>query len=339
VSSRDFRSLQYLSPPDRSLRPPCRQVSRVLESLFGCKWFVEDVDRKQSHPAFLDWSLCQQYLLDSTQAPSDPDTMQRVASLLATASCIVGSGGGDVSTLTPGSFANYGDEAVRKRINAVIHEPLHYNSLLTELALASWCQSRGFAVRPYSGEGFPDFHVALPGVEPGIAVDCKHLGRNSLPSRAADVVTKGNKQIKAAGSDLFGVVLVDATEKLGRLTALSDETPPEISAIAKTLHGAVQSDNSSVSAVLLTWDQFTFIAPDDARSWPGLFIQRRSQVIRHARPRLALPGSFALGEYGPTVLLITKIPRENLEKVGPIRNRQCPCGSGRRYKHCHGRLV
>jgi len=43
-----------------------------------------------------------------------------------------------------------------------------------------------------------------------------------------------------------------------------------------------------------------------------------------------------VGQQGPVGSLGTPIMRSQ-QKVG--RNEPCPCGSGKKFKHCHGRLV
>jgi preprotein translocase subunit SecA len=47
------------------------------------------------------------------------------------------------------------------------------------------------------------------------------------------------------------------------------------------------------------------------------------------RPRVAASGGAAIGAPGPSQPASWgKVPR----------NAPCPCGSGKKYKHCHGRL-
>jgi preprotein translocase subunit SecA len=53
---------------------------------------------------------------------------------------------------------------------------------------------------------------------------------------------------------------------------------------------------------------------------------------RPAGPRLAGPPRPALAATGPSASQSS----ESWGKVG--RNAPCPCGSGKKYKHCHGRL-
>jgi preprotein translocase subunit SecA len=44
------------------------------------------------------------------------------------------------------------------------------------------------------------------------------------------------------------------------------------------------------------------------------------------------------GEAEPEAVRMTKEPFvRDARKVG--RNEPCPCGSGKKYKHCHGRLA
>ena len=70
-------------------------------------------------------------------------------------------------------------------------------------------------------------------------------------------------------------------------------------------------------------------------------------VESHADPGLALSSDLALAEPAAPPRIVTTAPSRN-PAIDPKdestwaatpRNAQCPCGSGKKYKHCHGRLA
>jgi preprotein translocase subunit SecA len=70
-------------------------------------------------------------------------------------------------------------------------------------------------------------------------------------------------------------------------------------------------------------------------------------VASHAEPESALVSDLALAEPAPPPRMITTAPNrtpavdpsDEATWGGTPRNAQCPCGSGKKYKHCHGRLA
>ena len=70
-------------------------------------------------------------------------------------------------------------------------------------------------------------------------------------------------------------------------------------------------------------------------------------VESHAEPQSALSSDLALAEAPAPPRIISMAPNR-IPAIDPHdestwaatpRNAQCPCGSGKKYKHCHGRLV
>jgi preprotein translocase subunit SecA len=69
-------------------------------------------------------------------------------------------------------------------------------------------------------------------------------------------------------------------------------------------------------------------------------------VESHAEPESALASELALAEPAAASAVVTAMPSRtpavdpNDERTwsGTSRNAPCPCGSGKKYKHCHGRL-
>jgi preprotein translocase subunit SecA len=53
---------------------------------------------------------------------------------------------------------------------------------------------------------------------------------------------------------------------------------------------------------------------------------------------LARAGAETLAQYGITSTAAPKRDANNPASWGKVgRNESCPCGSGKKYKHCHGR--
>jgi preprotein translocase subunit SecA len=64
--------------------------------------------------------------------------------------------------------------------------------------------------------------------------------------------------------------------------------------------------------------------------------QARAMQFQHAEPGGYVPGESAPAESAGAEAGRTPVHREG-PKVG--RNDPCPCGSGKKYKHCHGSLA
>jgi preprotein translocase subunit SecA len=62
-------------------------------------------------------------------------------------------------------------------------------------------------------------------------------------------------------------------------------------------------------------------------------LQRQMQASGGGAPAGGVMGLEAAAE---PVVLAQQEPLQNGPKVG--RNDPCPCGSGKKYKHCHGQL-
>jgi preprotein translocase subunit SecA len=70
-------------------------------------------------------------------------------------------------------------------------------------------------------------------------------------------------------------------------------------------------------------------------------------VESHAEPQSALSSDLAVAEAPAPPRIISMAPNR-IPAIDPHdestwaatpRNALCPCGSGKKYKHCHGRLV
>jgi preprotein translocase subunit SecA len=55
---------------------------------------------------------------------------------------------------------------------------------------------------------------------------------------------------------------------------------------------------------------------------------------------LARAGAETLAQHGITTVPATERDAANPASWGKVgRNESCPCGSGKKYKHCHGRFA
>jgi preprotein translocase subunit SecA len=81
------------------------------------------------------------------------------------------------------------------------------------------------------------------------------------------------------------------------------------------------------------------LAPERPIAPPPVMMQ---MVESHAEPASAMSGELALAEPRVVSMMPNRTPavdpHDESTWAGTPRNAQCPCGSGKKYKHCHGRL-
>jgi preprotein translocase subunit SecA len=85
------------------------------------------------------------------------------------------------------------------------------------------------------------------------------------------------------------------------------------------------------------------LAPEWPMAPPPMMMQ---MVESHAEPISALSGELALAEPPAAPRIVSMSPNrtpavdphDESTWAGTSRNAVCPCGSGKKYKHCHGRL-
>lgn len=303
----------------------------LLEDLFGPEWF-RSATRIQDHPAYRRWVVCRDMLVrgGSFSFPFDHDQfMQVVAMILDHGHLATVSGG--TSAFSLGNFANYGDAAVRRRIRAVAHDAKQYRSLQVELAIAGWCaQSDGLCVTPYSSTAFADFRIDIGSDGTSVLLECKCIEEGTKASRLSKITQSANAQIKAVGLSVPGVLLVNISNMVPQRPGLSDNCPDEVSQIRAQFEAVLQRSNRSVSATLLTWDEYA-ISNNDREHATFVSLRRRSLTIDHLQPRYKLPKDNPLRSYGNTVVM-------RVNKEPTRRNSMCTCGSGEKYKTCCGKL-
>lgn len=260
-------------------------------------WFQAQGAKGSRHPALLRWIEAGHLEKKPTIARSDHIARSRWVSTLTFESYMLATvSGGDVGTFTVGTFSNYGDESVRRRIRAVVDHPLHFLSVLTELSYAAWHIDRGHAVTATEETGKADLVIRVPGLSMPIVADCKRVGRDSLIERFPKLITAANRQIKAHGVRGYGVAVLDVSDWVSDASAIqrtrdpqrepiSDAVPVEISKAQAVCAGALRQHNSSVSCALIIWNEFLFIGPDDAHGHTLCILRRRCAQVRNANAR------------------------------------------------------
>lgn len=325
-------------------------VKKLLEDLFGADWFVENSKRKINHPAFRKWLFCGEMVKKGgvISVPVDREECEPLASLLLDNFILTQSSGGEFSAFSFGGVKKYGDDKVRKRIQAIITDPKQYNSLMTELSLSAYCSLQDLAVTPFEEIGYPDFRLDIDGMSLPIMVECKNIEKGTNCNRFECIVKKANKQIKNVGVDCYGVLFVDVTAMIERNSVLSDSVPDSVEIILEKFSKLLGRFNSSVSSAILFWDEFSILGEEQGSDRIMAFIRRRSCNVTHKNPKHRLPSNTSLLEFGNTFCFIAeRMQSEKLQKMPFVssinsnmvsRVSMCPCGSGKRVKNCCGSL-
>ncbi len=141
------------------------------------------------------------------------------------------------------------------------------------------------------------------------------------------------------------LAMLDALRQVVHLRAYAQKTPineykQEAFAMFERMLASIREDVTRT----LAWAEFQFQAPPDLPELPDF-------LTSHIDPLTGLDNS-ADWDAGSAGLIANElpqlqIPRPSGEEIGEdpaswagkvSRNAQCPCGSGLKYKHCHGQL-
>lgn len=276
---------------------------KILEDLFGKQWFFDKWKNKLNHPAYSSWKLCLKLIEQAgiVKWPEDIQALPDIAKVILDNYFILECSGGDISNLRLGSFANYGSQNVKRRLNAVIRTEDGFRSVMTELSYAAWHISKGHKVTAYEEEGYPDFQILAEDVTLPLVTDCKRIQKDSSDLRFARVINKANNQVKKLDIKCYGIAVIDITAKVTSPNVFSDEIPQSVLHIAEVAINAIQNDNSSISAVLLLWDDYV-VHGEPGISPTSLFAyRRRSQLLKHRDPVHKLPEDIHLFDFGNTI--------------------------------------
>lgn len=277
--------------------------NKILEELFGRKWFSEKSRKKTNHPAYLKWKLCAKLISQNgiIKWPEDTHNFSEVADIILNNYFLLQCSGGNINKLELGSFANFGDDPVRKRLISVLQSETHFSSLMTELSYAAWHISKGHKVIAYEDEGYPDFQVIMNSTKLPLVTDCKRIFKDTNNSRLSKVITKANKQIKKIAIDCYGICVIDITEKITNNNHFSDNIPQEVLDISSVVSKSIQTKNSSVSAVLLLWNDYVLHGIPETSPTSLFAYRRRGYLVSHSDPKYNLPKNIELFAFGNTI--------------------------------------
>jgi len=173
---------------------------------------------------------------------------------------------GSVVSQRLGDLANYRDEAVQKRLRAVVRDPDQFFDVLVEVSCAAWHISRGHKVEATQRDGMPDLELEIPGWQIPIQAECKRVKRDS---RIKGAIEKANRQIKNVGQRCYGLVYHDISEgaKVPELVDLlslrNNKIPDEIAAFKNEVQRLLGRVYTSVSGVILLWKRHTVLPMKD----------------------------------------------------------------------------
>ncbi len=233
------------------------------------------------------WSLCKDLEARGgvIRWPEDASNLPEITGIILDASTFIQCSGGDLRNLTLGSFANYGDPKVRRRLQSVVRDPIGFQSVMTELSYAAWHLSKGHSVTAYEEAGWPDFEIVVPDLPISIVADCKRIGAAARDERVQRVIKDANRQIKELSGPHYGVAVLDVSERIPHDLRLSDAIPKVILELRDQAIATLRSQNSSVNAAVLIWDDSTVLGEPSEPSSSMVVYRRRSLMVPHAAPR------------------------------------------------------
>ena len=271
----------------------------ILEELFGLQWFMLNNDRTMMHPAYKRWKLCEALLSRNGRFkfPQDEPLLPELAKVMIENVALVQCTKGELDSFKLGSIANYGDQAVQKRLRSEIKFPSKYFDVLTELQFAAWHISRKHQVKAYEKAG-ADHEILISGWDLPVISDCKRIARDTSASRIRKVIDKANQQIKRHPSSCYGIVVVDLSEKVPVCENITDSFPPELEVFRKAAVDALRFYYSSISAALLIWNEIYILGPKEGGNLIMVVLRTRSKILHHQKPKNAIPSRLDLNEMG-----------------------------------------
>jgi len=263
---------------------------RLLEALFPTGWFSTKAKRHWQHPAYIQWRLCEELLVREGRIhiPDDLEVIQTLLSAWLDNMTLIQATRGSVDALELGDLANYGDEAVCRRLRAVIQEPNQFLDVLVEVSCAAWHVSRGHDVTATEEKGMPDLALEIPGWRLPIRADCKRVGKDAGSSRFKNVIEKGNAQIKRTNQRCHGLLYLDVSDRVAK-ASFGDSLPDEIAKIQETIQHCLNQYYTSVGGVVLLWKDYITLPMKDGSEGVVCFLTYQSHLIRHRKPNDPLP--------------------------------------------------
>jgi hypothetical protein len=272
----------------------------LLETLFPDGWFVNAKGKNLKHPAYIRWQRCKDLLARNgrIQLPADNEILSTVLVALCDNLSLIQATRGSVDAQKLGELANYGDEAVQKRLQSVIRDPGQFLDVLVEVACAGWHVWRGHEVKATEDEGMPDIELEVPGWPLPIQAECKGVKNSGFEN----AIKKANKQIKKAPQRCYGLVYLDVSQvSVDPASFWNDSLPNEFAPFQAEIQGCLVRFNTSVSGVILLWKDQIILKMNDGGAL--CFHRYRSVLIRHRNPKEPLPQDTEPIMVGNTVML------------------------------------
>jgi hypothetical protein len=263
----------------------------LLESLLPSGWFST---RHPRHPAFHRWSLLKDYV-ENNAVPqaTDGDGLCLLAELLLDGFHVMAACGGKISDLHIGKLANYGDAAVQQRIRAVTPDATDFLAVMTELSRAAFHIGLGHSVRAVEGTSLADLVVNIRGHEIPVIMDCKHVDERTSLTRFPKYVQDVNRQVKAHGTECYGVAILDVTNRARRFIehkrsrpTFRQHVPGEVREAVRALLPALRRFNSSVGAALILWNEIRLLPEGPSHR---LIVSKRTRLLSHREPKRRIP--------------------------------------------------
>jgi hypothetical protein len=318
----------------------------IIESLMGQEWLNRSVNRIKNHPAYIRLEVCNKLISqnDAIRWPDDLEVIKEIFLIQLDNLDLIKMSGTeidkfDMKSLILGNFISYGDIKVQHRLRAILEEPIHFLSQITEINFASWAKSKGFEVTASEDEGAPDFLISNG--EDVYQVECKRIIESLNHKRIKKNIRKANSQFKSVKSVVPNIVYIDLSDVIDSNNYLVhgdggfDDPIQEniISEVKSTVTESLTHQNSSVSAVLVSWVDYRILGGPCKNYFAMYSMNRKSMLIHHNNPITSLYENSQLSEFGGNIRFSIHFP-----KIKYNRNMLCPLGKGIRYKHCCGKL-
>ena len=262
---------------------------RLLEELFPAGWFLPENWRWHlQHPAYIRWRLCEDLL--AKKGCYDIELAHTFLSTLLDNITLIDATRGTLDTQKLGDLANYGDEAVCRRLRVEIQYPRKFLDVLVEVSCAAWHVSHGHDVKATEKTGMPDLALVIPGWDLPIQAECKRVGKDAKYSRFKAVIQKANSQVKCTDQRCHGLLYLDVSDRVEK-ASFGNSLPNEIVKIQEQVHRCLRQDYTSVAGVVLLWKGHITrtLSRKDGREARAFVLHCRSHLIRHTMPEEPLP--------------------------------------------------
>jgi hypothetical protein len=267
---------------------------KLLEELFPAEWFLRERSRQRQHPGYIRWQLYADLLARKGRfrLPDEDDLVHRFLSALLDNIFLIEATRGTLDAQKLGDLANYGDEAVFRRLRTDIQHPSKFFDILVEVSCAAWHVSHRHEVKATEEPGMPDLTLGILGWQLPIQAECKRVGKDAGYSRFKHVIEVGNRQIKRRDQRCYGLLYIDVSDRVDK-TTFGDPRPDEIAKIQETVQRYLCMHYTSIGGVVLLWKGHTThtLSTKDDRAARAYDLGYRSHLIRHRMPEEPLPGN------------------------------------------------